>query len=208
MESNYRLAYKSEWNKLKSFDLLDVSKRLKVSCTSDRNKIIVPFFEKDYILDVKTESIYRKDDNKMASISDSIIILNYLTHSTDYITTTNKWVSLKEITNGGVLFYPAFHKMTILELVKKYGKDINEFEKSATGLAGREIRLADKGYEFKVLPKVNVRIGIWEGDDEISCSAQILFQDFIQYILHIETIIGIGASVVEKVIDYKSNNYL
>lgn len=203
MESNYRVAYDLEWNKLKKLELLDLVKRLDVKYNGEREELIVPFFEKDYILDFKNQSIYGKKDGCKPSISDSIIILNYLTHSKDYIINTKNWVSLKEIPNGGALFYPAFYKTSILHLVESFGSDIQSFKECSLKLGGREIKFGDRGYEFKVLPKISICVAIWEGDEEISPNAAILFEPSIQYLLHIETIIGAGMCVAEKLIDIK-----
>lgn len=205
MKSNYKVAYDSEWNKLKQLNTTDVERRLNVKYYTDKRQYIVPFFEKDYVLDFDSETIYRKKDGKVPEISDAIIILNYLTYSTEKIINTNKWVSLKEIPNGGALFYPAFYKASILELIKKFGKNINIFEQSALKLGGSYIKFGDKGYEFKVLPKANICIAVWEGDDEISPNATILFEPSLQHLMHIETIIGVGMCVSNKLISISGN---
>lgn len=200
MGSNYSIAYKAEWDKLKKLDPKEVSKRLGVKYLSDKNQLIVPFVNNNYILDFNTEDVYIHEGNLRYEISDSIIILNYLTHSTEYITNTNKWVSLKEIPNGGALFYPAFYKMTIEKLIKVYGENLKGFEEKAINLGGKAIKFGDIGYEFNLLPKISISIGIWSGDEEITPNAQILFESSIQHLLHIETVIGIGICLCDKFI--------
>ena len=204
MGSNYKVAYDAEWSKLKKLDPLDVSRRLEVEYYNNKKQFIVPFFEKDYILDFETETIYRKEDGREPMISNSIIILNYLTHSTENIINTNKWITLKEIPNGGALFYPAFHKSTIVPLIESFGDNLQSFEVSASKLGGKIIKFGDIAYTFNILPKVNICIAIWEGDDELSPNATVLFESSIQHLVHIETVIGIGMCVAEKTI-YKKH---
>ena len=50
-------------------------------------------------------------------ISLAITLLNYLGFSDDDIKVENKWVNLKEIPNGGNLYYPAFYKISIETLI-------------------------------------------------------------------------------------------
>ena len=125
MDSNYKVAYDFEWNKLKRLNPLDISKRLDVKYLNDNKEFIIPFFENDYIIDFKNTAIYIKEDNKEPLIDDSIIMLNYLTYSTDLIINTNKWVTLKEIPKGVALFYPAFYKMTIKRLIETFSKTLS-----------------------------------------------------------------------------------
>ena len=200
MESNYKIAYNAEWYKLKKLNPLDLAKRLEIIYCSEKNQLVVPFFEKNYILDFENNTIYRKENGETPKINDSIIILNYLTHSKDYIVNTNKWVTLKEIPNGGALFYPAFYKMAIANLIENFGNDIYKFKESSLKLGGKKINFGDKGYEFKVLPKINICVVLWEGDDEILPNATILFDPSIEHLIHIETIISIGICISEKLI--------
>ncbi|MGL6107089.1 DUF3786 domain-containing protein [Romboutsia sp.] len=199
MESNYKVAYKAEWDKLKQLDPLEVSKRLEIKYCEKNKQFIVPFFEKNYILDFNTETIYMEEDGHKPVIGDAIIILNYLTYSNQYITNTNKWVSLKEIPNGGALFYPAFYNSSIVGLIEKFGENIKNFEANSLSIGGKKIKFGDKSYEFKVLPKISICVVIWEGDDEISANASILYDPAIQYLVHIETVIGVGMCVANKV---------
>lgn len=201
MESNYKVAYDLEWKKLKQLDTLDVEKRLGVEYNSENKQYVVKFFKEDYILDFEKESVYRKYDNIRASIDDSIMILNYLTFSIYEIKEENSWVTLKEIPNGGVLFFPSFQNMSVKRLIDKFGNDIKQFEKNALKLGGEEVKFGDKSYKFQVLPKVSICAVMWEGDDDFTPNASILFNPSIQHLMHIETVIGAGMCVVSKLVN-------
>ena len=201
MDSNYKVAYNTEWSKLKKLDPLEIAKRLDVKYDDENKQFIVPFFNKDYILDIEHKTIYRKDDNFVPSIDDSIIILNYLTYSSTNIEIHNKWVTLKEIPNGGVMFFPAFQNMTVKMLIKRFKDNIKEFEENALKLGGEKINFGDNAYKFKVLPKISICVVYWEGDEDFSSNASILFNPSIQHLVHIETVIGIGMCVANKLIN-------
>lgn len=200
MGNNYKVAYDAEWKKLKQLESQDVAKRLEVKYIIESNQFVVPFFKEDYILDIENETIYRKSDNLRPSIDDSIMILNYLTFSSYEIPKDNNWVTLKEIPNGGVLFFPSFQNMSVKKIIEKFGEDIKYFEQNAIKLGGEEVKFGDKAYKFQVLPKVSICAVMWEGDEDFTPNASILFNPSIQHLMHIETVIGAGICVASKLV--------
>ena len=90
--------------------------------------------------------------------------------------------------------------MAIKRIIKNFGNNINHFEEKALKLGGEKINFGDKAYKFKVLPKISICIVMWEGDEEFSSNASILFDSSIQHLLHIETVIGAGICVANKLI--------
>ncbi len=201
MKTNYQVAYNEEWKKLKTLDLKDISNRLEVKYDELENQIEIVFFDEEYILDFETENIFKKFNKDIPSIMDSIVILNYLTYSSEYVVDDNKWVSLKEIPNGGVLFYPAFYKSSIKPLISEFDNKELEFKNNSTKLGGKKINLGDNAYEFQVLPKIKLCVVYYQGDDEIGSNATVLFNPSIAKLVHIETVIGIGGTVVDKLIN-------
>ena len=51
MESNYKVAYNTEWSKLKKLEPLDIANRLSVDYNQENKQLTVPFFNDEYILD-------------------------------------------------------------------------------------------------------------------------------------------------------------
>lgn len=200
MESNYKIAYFMEWSKVKKKNPDEIANRLDVKYSSEKRQFTVEFLYEEYILDCCTETIYKKKDKSFLSISESIIILNYLNFSDEYVNLQNKLVSLKEIPNGGSLFYPAFYKSAIVSLINKYGYSTESLLKKVQSLKVEYASFGDISIIFRVLPKINVCIIVWEGDDEIQPNATLLFDLSIQHLLHIETIIGLGEYLVRRII--------
>ncbi len=201
MKTNYKVAYDNEWEKLKEKDPKDIVDKLGVLYCSDKKQFTVTFLNEEYILDYNYETIYKKDSKTPLNIGASIMILNYLTFSKTYMNTSNEWVSLKEIPNGGALFYPAFYKSAILELINKFGSNCENFVQCSSKIGGIPAGFADKSFVFKVLPKISICIAIWEGDEEISPNCTILFDPSIQYLVHIETVIALGGYVADTLVN-------
>ena len=201
MESNYKVAYDYEWKRLQQRDFNKVSKIRNVKYNEEKNEFTIKVFNRDYILNCNDETIRRRDDNYVPSAETGVMIVNYLSFTETDIHRSNKWVSLKEIPNGGMMFYPAFYKSSIVNLIKTFGEDSKSFKQCAQKLGGKEIKMGDIAFEFEVFPKVFSRVVIWEGDDEIEASATVLFDSSVQFIMHVESIIGLGGYIVSKIIN-------
>lgn len=201
MKTNYKVAYDYEWKRLQQRDFEKVSQIRNVKYDKEKNQFIMKVFNREYILNCNDETIIGRDDNHVPSAETGVMILNYLSFTENDMDRTNKWVSLKEMPNGGMMFYPAFYKSSIVNLIKAFGYDSAKLRICGENLGGKEIKIGDIAYEFQVFPKVFSRIVIWEGDDEIKPSATILFDSSVQYMMHVESIIGLGGYIINKVIN-------
>lgn len=206
MESNYKVAYYNEWKTLQKRDFKNVEEIRNVTYDEDKKEFYIKVFNRKYILNCNDETIRRSDDNQIPSAETGVMILNYLSFTENNIDKTNKWVSLKEIPNGGMMFYPAFYKSSIVSLINTFGYDSSKLRKCGENLGGKEIKMGDVAFEFEVFPKVFCRVVIWEGDDEISPSATLLFDSSVQYMMHVESIIGLGGYVINKIINETGRN--
>ncbi|HZK83875.1 MAG TPA: DUF3786 domain-containing protein [Desulfosporosinus sp.] len=198
METNYRIAYDKWWQDLKRRAPEEIATQLAVSYCSDTRQFVVTFFNTEYILDYKTETIYRKIDRQVPEIMASIIMLNYLVYARHSEETSEKWVSLKEIPNGGMLFYPAFHKQSIVSLIKAFGHQSKQLLACASVLGGQPTSSGDASAIFQAFPEISLRVIVWEGDEEVRSNATLLFQPSIEHLLHIESVIGLGMYLVSK----------
>ena len=192
METNYRIAYDKWWQDLKRKVPEDIATQLAVTYCSNACQFVVTFFSSEYILDCKTETIYRKTDGYVPDIMASIIMLNYLVYARLTQETAKKWISLKEIPNGGMLFYPAFHKNSIIGLIKTFGRQSEHLLACAAVLGGQPASFGDASATFQIFPEIRLCVIVWEGDEEVRANATLLFEPSIEHRLHIESVIGLG----------------
>ena len=192
METNYRIAYNKWWQDLKRKVPEEIAEQLAVTYCSNTRQFVVTFFNLEYILDCNTETIYRKTDGHVPNIMASIIMLNYLAYAQSPQETENKWISLKEIPNGGMLFYPAFHKNSIIGLIKAFGHQSEHLLACAATLGGQSAAYGDASAIFQIFPEIRLCVIVWEGDEEVRPNATILFEPSIEHLLHIESVIGLG----------------
>lgn len=198
METNYRVAYDKYWQDLKRKVPEEIATQLAVTYCSNTRQFVVIFFNSEYILDCNTETIYRKTDGHVPEIMASIIMLNYLAYARSPQETAKKWVSLKEIPNGGMLFYPAFHKNSIVGLINAFGHQSKKLLECAAALGGQPASFGDTSATFRAFPEIPLCVIVWEGDEDVRANATILFEPSIEPLLHIESVIGLGMYLASK----------
>lgn len=90
--------------------------------------------------------------------------------------TTGKMLSYTEMPWGNV-YEAQFRGRCIMRLAFGFGNDLKKFEVSCKSIAGEKTSGGDMAFNIPFLPKLTVRLIIWEGDDEFPPSSQILFSD-------------------------------
>ena len=198
MDTNYRVAYDKYWQDLKRKVPEEIATQLAVTYCSNTRQFVVTFFNAEYILDCNTETIYRKIDGHVPETMASIIMLNYLAYARAPQETAKKWVSLKELANGGTLFYPAFHKNSIVGLIKAFGDQPKHLLACAATLGGQPTSFGDASVIFQAFPEIPLCVIVWGGDEEVGANVTLLFEPSIEYLLHIESAIGLGMYLASK----------
>lgn len=204
MATNYKIAYNKGWQDLKHKDPQEVSAYMNVQYLPDAQQFIVPFFNENYIVDMKLETISRQADGQTPEMEAAILILHYLSFFQVRADQANKWVSLKEIPNGGLLFYPAFRQTPLQSLIKAFGHNPVRLMACAARLGGTPAGFGDASAVFQMFPKIPLCVVVWEGDEEVAANATILFDPSIEYFLHIESIIGVGWHLARRLAELAS----
>lgn len=198
--NNYRIAYDKGWQDLKLKQPEDIARNMLVEYVPAQQQFIVPFLNENYIVDLAQQTVVRASDGKSPEIDAAILILHYLSFFQSSAEVAGKWVSLKEIPNGGMLFYPAFHKEVICGLIQAYGRQISSFPECAARLGGQPVQFGDVAAAFSVFPKTPLCVALWEGDEEIAANATMLYDPSIEHFLHIESVIGLGYYLARRLI--------
>jgi len=81
-----------------------------------------------------------------------------------------------------------------------FGRNIPGLSKAANNINGKAIDIGDVGFEFKFFPKVPLQLILWEGDDEFSPEANILFDETIGEILSPEDVAWLSGMLVYRLI--------
>ena len=91
-------------------------------------------------------------------------------------TGSGAFLTYREMPWGDVYLTP-FTGRCIKRAAFTFGTRLEAFQKAAAKLPTIPIQYGDAAFQLEVMPGYEVRIIVWEGDDEFPPNAQILFSD-------------------------------
>jgi hypothetical protein len=132
-------------------------------------------------------------------LQEQILILHYLQAGRQAALPSGAWVAYREIP-GAAFYYAAFLKRAVDPLKKAFGQNLAGLRHAADRLNGVAVGFGDAGFDFRVFPKVPVRLIVHAGDDEFPAEATILFDRSIERMLSPEDIAWLAGMVVYRLI--------
>jgi len=112
---------------------------------------------------------------------------------------SEKWISFSELPDGR-FYNQAFQGYTGKELVRHFQDDQNGFELAAERLNGIKQSLGDASYSFQALPRVNLLVVFWKGDEDFPSSFQLLFDASASYYLPTDAYAILGSTLTRHLI--------
>jgi hypothetical protein len=135
----------------------------------------------------------------LTSLPEKILILHYLCNGR-YVEYQGKQRSYQEIPWGSV-YYPNFKGRCSLRFAKTFGRDIRGFKRvmeEIEALGSEPLKQGDAGYRFEFLSGLRMSTLLWAGDEEFPPSAQMLFDDNVEFAFTAEDIAVAGEIVISR----------
>ncbi len=199
MASSYQFAFDKAVADLKEKAPAVVCNNAEAEYSAISGKYVVPFFKKPYTVDVSSGEVYDQATGVRCALGTGLLILHYLAFAQD-VEPSGKWITLKEVPNGGMVFYPAFKKEVLDALVSTFQYDLAAFDRAAAALGGEKLKMGHSAAVFQAFPRVPLAVVMWEGDEEFGGSSNFLFDSTIGYFSPVETIIGFGYYLGHKLV--------
>jgi hypothetical protein len=159
----------------------------------------VPFLNRVYRLSYPDlEFADTSADAKEVPLQEQVLILHYLQAGVP-APSPGEWVAYREIP-GAAFYFGAFVKRAVDPLKRVFGQNTAGFEGAAQRLRGEAVGLGDAGFEFRVFPKVPVRLILYVGDEEFPAEANILFDRSIGGLLSPEDVAWMAGMLVYRLI--------
>lgn len=165
----------------------------------EEHALRVPFLNRIYRLSYPGfEFSDISDVAREVPLQEQVLILHYL--QTDLSTIRpGDWVAYREIP-GATFYFAAFVKRAVDPLKKVFGQNAQGFCGAAERLMGAPLEVGDAGFEFRVFPKVPVRLVLYVGDEEFPAEANILFERGIEQGLLPEDVAWMAGMLVYRLI--------
>ncbi len=133
---------------------------------------------------------------KEVPLQEQILVLHYLQADLPGLP-PGDWVAYREIP-GAAFYFAAFVKRAVDPLKKAFGQNLEGFITAAARLDGLAVEFGNAGFEFRLFPKVPVRLILHAGDEEFPAEATILFDRSIARMLSPEDIAWLAGMLVYR----------
>lgn len=174
-------------------DPLTVSKLADVKINEEEEMLYVPFINDEYRVCYRDGRVRTKNGDD-APLYFAIIILHYLV-TADGAPLTGKWVAYRHLPGGDIYIEP-FQKRAVVPFLKTFGTNPQSFQKAAKAIGGKHLPGSGLSMVIRVLPRVPICFTIWQGDEEIPSSANILFDQAASSYLPTEDYAHLPAIVI------------
>lgn len=154
----------------------------------------------------KQAEVIPENPEFLLSKNEVTCILQYLAKASG-LPLRNKWISFLELPEGEHHFVP-FQNDAMKPLAEKFGSDLAAFSRIANNLGGKPISMGDVAFSLPVLPKLPLAVALWEGDEEFSPKANVLFDGVAPTCLTTAGLWVLGIEVVGRFIKENRLSYL
>ncbi len=155
-------------------------------------QIIIPYLGQFYRVNWPTGDISSYGHQENASLPASIVILHYLSRSSDgKEAPTGKWITFKELW-GGQSFQAAFESRAVKPLGRSFHQKIGLFSETILQMGGERTRNYKNGFLIFALPRVPILCLLHAGDEEVPTRGSILFDSTANHFLETEDLAVLG----------------
>ncbi len=201
---SYESAMKKAWEGLAALDSIEVARKSGASYDPGKEEFRLVFLGNEYSIQASKKSVQDPARHDVKPFM-AVLLLHYLIFAKD-IGLEGKLISFREL-RGGAVYYNAFQRRAQLPITETFGDN-----PGALRAAGEHIQATDRNHgdisiEIVVFPKVPVTVIIWEGDEEIPPSSNMLFDASIKELLPTEDVAVIGGFVASALVKNKPNSH-
>jgi hypothetical protein len=165
--------------------------------------LVVPFLDRTYRVTLPGfDFVDGTDPGREVPLQEQVLILHYLQGASGPWP-RGQWIAYREIPGAG-FYFSAFVKRAIDPLKKSFGQNAPALIRVAGLLGGRGIQPGDAAFEFQVLPRVPIRVILWQGDEEFAPEANILFDETVGDLLSPEDVAWLSGMLVYRLMSLKN----
>lgn len=189
-KDNYELVVLHDQQRFLKRDAAEMAKNTHL--TIDHGQILVPHYNIDYTVDIKTAEIaYADKKDAPISVNRRMMILHHLLEAKEGATLAHDFVSMHSLKDANI-HTQAFNNRAVFPLAKFFAGNPHGFMAAGEALGAVPTQGGDVAFILHAFPTIPMKYIFWDGDDEVPASANILFDRSITDFTHPEDVIGLG----------------
>lgn len=167
-----REALRLAWDGASARDI-DALASESLSRPSDDGRLLLRLMDRECAVDLRSREMTYADDGSALKPHVQVLVLHYVLGA-GRGEPTGEMVTFREFP-GGALYFPAYKKRTLDLLVSRFGADPGALRHAGDQMGATPLGKATVAFRTRFLPKLDVDVLMWAGDDEVPSSANILF---------------------------------
>ena len=188
------------WDKVRSAIPRTLAANSGATLLPNGKTLKLKMMERECEIDLSAKSIkYTGDGRTEVSSYLQILILHYLAGAGN-AQVSNRLATFREF-EGGAIYYPAFKARAIDMIVKAFGASPDVLKHIGHVLRAEPVSTGDVGFRIHFFPKLPIVVVLWLGDDEVSPSANILFDANAGKMLPTEDLSVVGGAAIRWLVD-------
>ena len=179
----------------------------RAGCRLAEGGVLVPLFGAPHLVTHPGGEVTQEagpgaaEPGRPAHVAVTILLLHYLL-TADGAAPEGAWSAYRELPDG--MFY-AFSFMQRAEqpVARAFAaspEGLEGFRTAARALGGDALALGDASFRFAALPRVDVAVLVWAGDDEEPGEARVLFDASAGHYLPAEDLAGVGGQIAHRLL--------
>lgn len=159
---------------LKTLAPQDVQERLQ-GVKWDGREFTLTLLGRGFAIAAPDYAIRALDGGPVPPLPTQTFLLRYLLESRD-VAWAGEWKTFREMPWGEMYIKP-YTGRVLTRAAFTFGTRVPAFRMAAEKMGALPLRSGDAGYQFDLIGGYQMRILVWEGDDEFPPNAQVLYTD-------------------------------
>ena len=141
----------------------------------DGNEFYVNLLGREFAISHPAYALRALDGGKLPPLPTQTFLLRYLLEG-KAAAWSGEWKTFREMPWGEMYIKP-YTGRVLTRAAFTFGTRLKAFQAAAEKMGALAVKHGDAGYEFNLIGGYQMRILVWEGDEEFPPSAQILYSD-------------------------------
>lgn len=198
LKQAYELAYSKACQEFRRWDYADMATSSGSSFDDLSHTISVHYVNENYKISFPSGDVTYADRDEVVPIMVKIVLLHYLVRAGGQ-PIRNSWISFKDISDGGMLYFQPFTNRVTNYLLGIFANKPQTLVKAGILLGGtRADCCGDYGVRIHVLPHLPIIYAVWAGDEEFPPRATVLFDATAPFYLPTEDLVVAAAFCAQQ----------
>ena len=141
----------------------------------DGREFYVNLLGKDYAIAHPDYTIRALDGGKVPALPTQTFLLRYLLEA-KVVSWQGQWKTFREMP-WGELYIKPYTGRVLTRAAFTFGTRVQKFKEACEKMGALPVKHGDAGFQFDLVGGYQMRILVWEGDEEFPPNAQILYSD-------------------------------